>query len=134
MRSISHRFAAYLQQLTMESNGKRVRTDGSPVSADTGEVFWGEPGTNGQHAFYQLIPPRHAGDPLRLHHALANTAHPVKDGDQDVHELFLANCFAQTKGAGFGKTEGRSAFEAPRRRRVGAGLPGNRPRPRSWWL
>ena len=50
-----HRFPAYLQQLTMESNGKGVRWDGSPVTTDTGEVFWGEPGTNGQHAFYQLI-------------------------------------------------------------------------------
>ncbi len=50
-----HRFAAYLQQLTMESNGKSVRWDGTPVTTDTGEVFWGEPGTNGQHAFYQLI-------------------------------------------------------------------------------
>ena len=50
-----HRFPAYLQQLTMESNGKSVRRDGSPVTYETGEVFWGEPGTNGQHAFYQLI-------------------------------------------------------------------------------
>ncbi|MES8308120.1 glucose-6-phosphate isomerase, partial [Cutibacterium acnes] len=50
-----HRFPAYLQQLTMESNGKSVRWDGSPVTSDTGEIFWGEPGTNGQHAFYQLI-------------------------------------------------------------------------------
>jgi glucose-6-phosphate isomerase len=50
-----HRFAAYLQQLTMESNGKSVRWDGTPVTTATGEVFWGEPGTNGQHAFYQLI-------------------------------------------------------------------------------
>ena len=50
-----HRFAAYLQQLTMESNGKSVRMDGTPVTSDTGEIFWGEPGTNGQHAFYQLI-------------------------------------------------------------------------------
>lgn len=49
------RFPAYLQQLTMESNGKSTRADGSPVSADTGEIFWGEPGTNGQHAFYQLL-------------------------------------------------------------------------------
>ncbi|MCQ9187017.1 glucose-6-phosphate isomerase, partial [Streptomyces sp. IBSBF 2953] len=49
------RFAAYLQQLTMESNGKSVRADGTPVSTDTGEIFWGEPGTNGQHAFYQLL-------------------------------------------------------------------------------
>ena len=50
-----HRFPAYLQQLTMESNGKSVRWDGTPVTSDTGEIFWGEPGTNGQHAFYQLI-------------------------------------------------------------------------------
>ena len=49
------RFAAYLQQLTMESNGKSVRADGTPVSTGTGEIFWGEPGTNGQHAFYQLL-------------------------------------------------------------------------------
>src|SRR6202022_1541282 len=49
------RFAAYLQQLTMESNGKSVRADGTPVTTSTGEIFWGEPGTNGQHAFYQLI-------------------------------------------------------------------------------
>jgi glucose-6-phosphate isomerase len=55
-----HRFPAYLQQLTMESNGKSVRYDGSPVTTETGEVFWGEPGTNGQHAFYQLI---HLGNP-----------------------------------------------------------------------
>ena len=62
-----HRFPAYLQQLTMESNGKGVRWDGSGVTTDTGEVFWGEPGTNGQHAFYQLIHPGHPDDPLRLH-------------------------------------------------------------------
>lgn len=52
-----HRFPAYLQQLTMESNGKHVRWDGSAVTSDTGEIFWGEPGTNGQHAFYQLLHP-----------------------------------------------------------------------------
>ena len=62
-----HRFAAYLQQLTMESNGKGVRWDGSPVTTETGEVFWGEPGTNGQHAFYQLIHVDHGAgaDPVR---------------------------------------------------------------------
>ncbi len=107
-----HRFAAYLQQLTMESNGKSVRWDGSPVTTDTGEIFWGEPGTNGQHAFYQLI---HQG--TRLIPAdfigIANPAHPLKDeqGDggavqpgADVHALFLANFFAQTKALAFGKT------------------------------
>jgi glucose-6-phosphate isomerase len=98
-----HRFPAYLQQLTMESNGKGVRYDGSPVTTQTGEVFWGEPGTNGQHAFYQLI---HQG--TRLIPAdfigIANPAHPLKDGDADVHELFLANFFAQTRALAFGKT------------------------------
>ena len=62
-----HRFAAYLQQLTMESNGKSVRWDGTPVTTGTGEIFWGEPGTNGQHAFYQLIHQGTQADPGRLH-------------------------------------------------------------------
>jgi glucose-6-phosphate isomerase len=107
-----HRFPAYLQQLTMESNGKSVRWDGSPVTTDTGEIFWGEPGTNGQHAFYQLI---HQGTRLIPADfiAVANPAHPLKDatGDgagvepgQDVHTLFMANFFAQTKALAFGKT------------------------------
>lgn len=99
-----HRFAAYLQQLTMESNGKSVRWDGTPVTCATGEIFWGEPGTNGQHAFYQLI---HQG--TRLIPAdfitVANPAHPVRDGDADVHGLFLANFFAQTAALAFGKSE-----------------------------
>ncbi len=107
-----HRFPAYLQQLTMESNGKSVRWDGSPVTTDTGEIFWGEPGTNGQHAFYQLI---HQGTRLIPADfiAVANPAHPLKDGTgdghavqpgADVHALFLANFFAQTKALAFGKT------------------------------
>jgi glucose-6-phosphate isomerase len=107
-----HRFPAYLQQLTMESNGKSVRWDASPVTTETGEVFWGEPGTNGQHAFYQLI---HQGTRLVPADfiAVANPAHPLKDetGDgagvepgQDVHTLFMANYFAQTKALAFGKT------------------------------
>ncbi|WEV58732.1 glucose-6-phosphate isomerase [Bifidobacterium sp. ESL0728] len=98
-----HRFPAYLQQLTMESNGKSVRWDGTPVTSDTGEVFWGEPGTNGQHAFYQLI---HQGTQLIPADfiAFANTPNPAKDGDQDVHELFLGNYLAQTKALAFGKT------------------------------
>ena len=75
-----HRFAAYLQQLTMESNGKGVRYDGSPVTTATGEVFWGEPGTNGQHAFYQLI---HQGTRLIPADfiAVANPAHALVDAD-----------------------------------------------------
>jgi len=107
-----HRFPAYLQQLTMESNGKSVRWDGTPVTTETGEVFWGEPGTNGQHAFYQLI---HQGTRLIPADfiAVANPARPLKDdtGDggavaagADVHALFLANFFAQTKALAFGKT------------------------------
>lgn len=107
-----NRFPAYLQQLTMESNGKSVRSDGSPVTTDTGEVFWGEAGTNGQHAFYQLI---HQGTRLIPADfiAVANPAHPLTDdsGDggavapgADVHSLFLANFFAQTKALAFGKT------------------------------
>jgi glucose-6-phosphate isomerase len=98
-----HRFPAYLQQLTMESNGKSVRWDGTPVPTDTGEIFWGEPGTNGQHAFYQLI---HQGTRLIPADfiAFANPAYPLQDGAQDVHELFLANFFAQTRALAFGKT------------------------------
>ncbi|MRH27917.1 glucose-6-phosphate isomerase [Microbacterium sp. SYP-A9085] len=98
-----HRFPAYLQQLTMESNGKGVRWDGSPVTTDTGEVFWGEPGTNGQHAFYQLI---HQGTRLIPADfiAFANPAYPLQDGDRDVHGLLLANFLAQTKALAFGKT------------------------------
>ncbi len=107
-----HRFAAYLQQLTMESNGKSVRWDGTPVTTATGEVFWGEPGTNGQHAFYQLI---HQGTQLVPADfiAVAKPAYPLADAEgdggavrpgADVHELFLANFFAQTKALAFGKT------------------------------
>lgn len=97
------RFPAYLQQLTMESNGKSVRRDGEWVDCDTGEIYWGEPGTNGQHAFYQLI---HQGTQLIPADFIAfvNTPNPLKDGDQDVHELFLGNYFAQTKALAFGKT------------------------------
>lgn len=94
-----HRFPAYLQQLEMESNGKRVGRDGKPVDFDTGMVMWGEPGTNGQHAFYQLIHqgthiipsdflvPLHSQNPLGQHHA-----------------ILLANCLAQTEALMLGKT------------------------------
>ena len=122
-----HRFAAYLQQLTMESNGKSVRLDGSPVVTETGEVFWGEPGTNGQHAFYQLI---HQGTQLIPCDfiAVANPAHPLKDGDADVHELFLANFFAQTKALAFGKTADEVRAEGTAEEIVPARVfAGNRP-------
>jgi len=97
------RFPAYLQQLTMESNGKAVRWDGTPVTTATGEVYWGEPGTNGQHAFYQLL---HQGTQLVPADfiAFANPAVPLRDGEQDVHELLLANFVAQTAALAFGKT------------------------------
>ena len=98
-----HRFPAYLQQLTMESNGKSVRWDGSPVTTQTGEIFWGEPGTNGQHAFYQLIHQGNRVIPADFI-AFATPDHALADGEQDVHELFLANFFAQTKALAFGKT------------------------------
>ncbi len=115
-----HRFAAYLQQLTMESNGKGVRWDGSPVTCATGEIFWGEPGTNGQHAFYQLI---HQGTRMIPADFIAfvNTPNPAKDGEQDVHELFLGNFLAQTKALAFGKTadevraEGTAEWMVPAR-------------------
>ncbi|MDN4639155.1 glucose-6-phosphate isomerase [Agreia sp. PsM10] len=131
-----HRFAAYLQQLTMESNGKSVRWDGSPVTTDTGEIFWGEPGTNGQHAFYQLI---HQGTRLIPADfiAVANPAHPLKDatGDgagvepgQDVHTLFMANFFAQTKALAFGKTADEVRAEGTKESVVPAReFAGNRP-------
>jgi glucose-6-phosphate isomerase len=122
-----HRFAAYLQQLTMESNGKSVRWDGLPVTTDTGEVFWGEPGTNGQHAFYQLI---HQGTQMIPCDfiAVATPAHPLVDGDNDVHELFLANFFAQTAALAFGKTAEEVRAEGTPEPIVPARVfPGNRP-------
>lgn len=122
-----HRFPAYLQQLTMESNGKSVRWDGAPVTTQTGEVFWGEPGTNGQHAFYQLI---HQGTRLVPADfiAVANPAHPLRDGDTDVHGLFLANFFAQTKALAFGKTADEVRAEGTAEEIVPARVfAGNRP-------
>ena len=118
-----HRFPAYLQQLTMESNGKSVRWDGSPVTTATGEIFWGEPGTNGQHAFYQLL---HQGTRLVPADFLGFAA-PNHDID-DLHDLFMSNFFAQTAALAFGKTaeevaaEGTPAEVVPHRV-----MPGNRP-------
>ena len=121
------RFAAYLQQLTMESNGKRVRWDGSPVTTDTGEIFWGEPGTNGQHAFYQLI---HQGTRLIPADFIAfvNPAYALTDDGRDVHGLFLANFLAQTKALAFGKTAEEVEAEGTTGALVAARtFPGNRP-------
>jgi glucose-6-phosphate isomerase len=94
------RFPAYLQQLTMESNGKHVTLDGRPVDYDTGAVFWGEPGTNGQHSFYQLI---HQGTrliPVDLI-GFGRSLNPLRDH----HDLLMSNVFAQAEALAFGKTE-----------------------------
>ena len=122
-----HRVPAYLQQLTMESNGKSVRRDGSPVTYETGEVFWGEPGTNGQHAFYQLI---HQGTRMVPADfiAFANPTWALGDGDADMHELFLSNFFAQTKALAFGKTSEEVRAEGTPEAIVSARVfTGNRP-------
>jgi glucose-6-phosphate isomerase len=93
------RFPAYLQQLTMESNGKHVTLDGTHVTYDTGPIHWGEPGTNGQHSFYQLI---HQGTRLIPCDFIGfqNTLNPL--GDQ--HDMLIANVFAQGEALAFGKT------------------------------
>jgi glucose-6-phosphate isomerase len=93
------RFPAYLQQLTMESNGKHVTLDGKPVAHDTAPVYWGEPGTNGQHSFYQLI---HQGTRLIPCDfiAFSKTLNPLGRH----HDILLANAFAQTEALAFGKT------------------------------
>jgi glucose-6-phosphate isomerase len=93
------RFPAYLQQLTMESNGKSVRLDGGPVGCDTGPVYWGEPGTNGQHSFYQLI---HQGTRLIPCDFIA-FGQPLNPLGRH-HDLLVANVFAQGEALAFGKT------------------------------
>src|SRR5579859_3830962 len=117
------RFPAYLQQLTMESNGKSVTLDGTPVDYDTGAIYWGEPGTNGQHSFYQLI---HQGtrlvpcDFIGFYRGL----NPLGNH----HDLLMANVFAQSEALAFGKTaeqvraEGTPDWLVPHRT-----FPGNRP-------
>jgi len=117
------RFPAYLQQLTMESNGKSVRIDSAPVDVDTGPVYWGEPGTNGQHSFYQLI---HQGTRLIPCDFIcfASSLNPVGRH----HDLLVANVFAQAEALAFGKTaeqvaaEGTPAWLVPHRT-----FEGNRP-------
>lgn len=121
------RFAAYLQQLTMESNGKSVRRDGSPVTTGTGEIYWGEPGTNGQHAFFQLI---HQGTRL-VPADFIGFARPKQDlpaGDKSMHDLLMSNFFAQTKVLAFGKTAEEIAAEGVPADLVNHKvMPGNRP-------
>ncbi len=123
------RFAAYLQQLTMESNGKSVQADGTPVHTGTGEIFWGEPGTNGQHAFYQLL---HQGTRLVpadfIGFSEPTDDLPTADGTGSMHDLLMSNFFAQTQVLAFGKTaeeiaaEGTSSDVVPHKV-----MPGNRP-------
>jgi glucose-6-phosphate isomerase len=117
------RFTAYLQQLDMESNGKSVDLQGEPVRLDTGPVVWGQPGTNGQHAFFQLI---HQGTRL-IPCDFVGFVRP--NHDVGTHQdLLVANLFAQTEALAFGKTrreveaEGVAAEQAPHRT-----FPGNRP-------
>ncbi len=117
------RFPAYLQQLTMESNGKSVRLDGSAVTGQTGEIFWGEPGTNGQHAFYQLI---HQGTKLIPADFIAFAEATHDTGEQQ--DLLMANCLAQTKALAFGKTaEEITAEGTPPELVPHKVMPGNRP-------
>jgi len=117
------RFPAYLQQLTMESNGKSVRLDGAPVEGQTGEIFWAEPGTNGQHAFYQLI---HQGTKLIPADFIAFAESTHDAGEQQ--DLLMANCLAQTKALAFGKTADEIAAEGtPPELVPHKVMPGNRP-------
>lgn len=117
------RFPAYLQQLDMESNGKSVRLDGEAVDLDTGPIVWGEPGTNGQHAFYQLI---HQGTTVVPADLIGFLEPQVDLGGQ--HSLLMGNLIAQAEALAFGKTRGEvekagaSAELAPHRT-----FPGNRP-------
>jgi glucose-6-phosphate isomerase len=117
------RFPAYLQQLTMESNGKHVTLTGEHVSYDTGAVFWGEPGTNGQHSFYQLIHQGTTMIPVDLI-GFGKTLNPLGDH----HDILSSNVFAQAQGLAFGKTkeeveaEGTAANVVPHRV-----MEGNRP-------
>ncbi|HEY3942281.1 MAG TPA: glucose-6-phosphate isomerase [Acidimicrobiales bacterium] len=117
------RFPAYLQQLTMESNGKSVRRDGGAVRAPTGEIFWGEPGTNGQHAFYQLL---HQGTRLVPADFIA-FARP-RHGDIHQHHLLTANCFAQSAALAFGRSAEEVAADGTAPQLVPHKvMPGNRP-------
>jgi glucose-6-phosphate isomerase len=117
------RFPAYLQQLTMESNGKSVTLDGAYVDYETGQIFWGEPGTNGQHSFYQLI---HQGTKLIPCDFIGfcQTLNPLGRH----HDLLMANLFAQTEALAFGKTEEEVRAEGTAEQLVRARtFEGNRP-------
>jgi glucose-6-phosphate isomerase len=118
-----HRLPAYLQQLTMESNGKHVTLAGEHVTYETGPVYWGEPGTNGQHSFYQLIHQGTTKVPVDFI-AFANSLNPLGEH----HDILMSNVFAQAEALAFGKTDGElraeGASEAVIPHRV---MEGNRP-------
>ena len=122
------RFPAYLQQLTMESNGKSVRLDGTPVGVETGAIFWGEPGTNGQHSFYQLI---HQGTSTITCDFLffLDPVNPLPATDApDHHDLLVANVLAQSAVLAFGKTAEEVAADGTAEDLVAHKvMPGNRP-------
>ena len=122
------RFPAYLQQLTMESNGKSVRLDGSPVGVQTGAIFWGEPGTNGQHSFYQLI---HQGTSTIACDFLffLEPVNPLPATDApDHHDLLVANVLAQSAVLAFGKTAAEVAADGtPAHLVPHKVMPGDRP-------
>ena len=118
-----HRFPAYLQQLTMESNGKRVTLDGAEVDYQTGAIFWGEPGTNGQHSFFQLL---HQGaEPFPCDFiGFMETLNPFGDH----HALLTANLIAQTEALAFGKTAEEVRAEGVEEKLIPhRTFPGNRP-------
>ncbi|MFN6543651.1 glucose-6-phosphate isomerase [Mycolicibacterium nivoides] len=126
------RFAAYLQQLTMESNGKSVQADGTAVTTETGEIFWGEPGTNGQHAFYQLL---HQGTRLVpadfIGFSQPTDDLPTADGTGSMHDLLMSNFFAQTQVLAFGRDAADIARDLPAGTSASVVphkvMPGNRP-------
>ncbi len=124
-----HRFPAYLQQLDMESNGKRVRIDGESVTYETGPIIWGEPGTNGQHSFHQLL---HQGTTVVPTDFIVmgspdHTDEVFVDAEAH-HDLLVANCFAQAEALAFGKTPQEVAETEPEPALVShRSFPGNRP-------
>ena len=124
-----HRFPAYLQQLDMESNGKRVRADGEAVTYQTGPIVWGEPGTNGQHSFHQLL---HQGSTVVPCDFIVMGAPDHTDaemaGVEAHHDLLVANCFAQSEALAFGRTAEEVARDEPNPALVPhRTFPGNRP-------
>ncbi|WP_459612560.1 glucose-6-phosphate isomerase [Corynebacterium urogenitale] len=123
------RFPAYLQQLTMESNGKSVRLDGTQVDLPTGEIYWGEPGTNGQHAFFQLM---HQGTRVVpadfIGFVNSHNDNVAADGETSMHDMLMSNFFAQTRVLAFGKTAEELREEGvPEELIPHKVMPGNRP-------